>query len=82
MAGNIGSAARVKYGVVGPAVNLTARIQSLTAGGEILLSDALLARVSSIVSATPGRQERVKGLAEPITVYRLLEVKTVLEGAA
>jgi len=82
VAGNIGSADRVKYGVVGPAVNLTARIQSLTAGGEILLSDALLARVSSIVSVTPGRQERVKGLAEPITVYRLLEVKAVPEGAA
>jgi adenylate cyclase len=82
VAGNIGSADRVKYGVVGPAVNLTARIQSLTAGGEILLSDALLARASSIVSVTPGRQERVKGLAEPISVYRLLEVKAVPEGAA
>jgi sigma-B regulation protein RsbU (phosphoserine phosphatase) len=81
VAGNIGSADRVKYGVVGPAVNLTARIQSLTAGGEILLSDALLARVSSIVSVTPGRPERVKGLAEPITVYRLLEVKAVSEAA-
>jgi adenylate cyclase len=79
VAGNIGSPDRVKYGVVGPAVNLTARIQALTSGGEVLLSDALLARVSSIVRVTPGRHERVKGVSEPITVYRLLEVKAVSE---
>jgi class 3 adenylate cyclase len=46
-------------------------------GGEVLLSDPLLACVSSIVSVAPGRQERVKGASEPITVYRLLEVKAV-----
>jgi class 3 adenylate cyclase len=76
VAGNIGSPDRLKYGVVGPAVNLTARIQALTGGGEVLLSDALLARVSSIVRVAPGRQERVKGIAKPIVVHRLLEVKT------
>ena len=75
VAGNIGSPDRVKYGVVGPAVNLTARIQGLTAGGEVLMSEALLARVSALVSVAPGRSERVKGSSEPITVHRLLEVK-------
>jgi class 3 adenylate cyclase len=75
VAGNIGSPDRVKYGVVGPAVNLTARIQALTAGGEVLVSEALLARVSALVSVAPGRLERVKGSSEPITVHRLLEVK-------
>jgi class 3 adenylate cyclase len=75
VAGNIGSADRVKYGVVGPAVNLVARIQSLSAGGEVLVSDTLLGRVASLVSVAPGRTERVKGVSEPVTVYRLLEVK-------
>jgi adenylate cyclase len=75
VAGNIGGPDRVKYGVVGPAVNLTARIQALTVGGEVLLSEALLTRVSSLVSVAPGRLERVKGASEPITVHRLLEVK-------
>ena len=75
VAGNIGSADRVKYGVVGPAVNLTARIQALTAGGEVLLSEDLLARVSALVSVAPGRLERVKGSSAPITVHRLLEIK-------
>jgi adenylate cyclase len=75
VAGNIGSADRVKYGVVGPAVNLVARIQALTSGGEVLLSDTLLARVAPQVSVAPGRVERVKGVSEPVTVHRLLEVK-------
>jgi class 3 adenylate cyclase len=75
VAGNIGSADRVKYGVVGPAVNLVARIQSLTAGGEVLMSETLLGRVTPLVSVAPGRVERVKGVSEPVTVFRLLEVK-------
>ena len=77
VAGNIGSPDRVKYGVVGPAVNLAARIQGLSAGGEVLLSETLLARVSTMVSVAPARLERVKGSTEPITVYRLLEVKSI-----
>jgi adenylate cyclase len=72
VAGNIGSPDRVKYGVVGPAVNLVARIQALTLGGEVLLSDTLHARVASAVRVAPGRVEHVKGLREPVMVYRLL----------
>ena len=37
--GNIGSPARMKYGVVGSHVNLTSRIQSYTTGGQILISE-------------------------------------------
>ena len=37
--GNIGSAERMKYGVVGRHVNLTSRIQSYTTGGQILVSE-------------------------------------------
>jgi adenylate cyclase len=82
VAGNIGSPDRLKYGVVGPAVNLTARIQTLSGAGEVLLSDALLARVSAIVRVGPGRQERVKGVTEPVTVHRLLEIKKSQDGVA
>ena len=77
VAGNIGGPDRVKYGVVGPAVNLTSRIQGLSAGGEVLLSETLLARVSTMVSVAPARHERVKGASDPIAVYRLLEVKSI-----
>src|SRR2546426_9257274 len=65
VAGNIGSPERLKYGVVGPAVNMVSRIQTLTAGGEVLLSDDLLSRVSSFVTVTPGRAERAEGARVP-----------------
>ena len=74
VAGNIGSPEHVKYGVVGPPVNVLARIQALAAAGEILLSEAMLQRVTAIVDVGPSRMELVKGVSEPITMYRLLGV--------
>jgi adenylate cyclase len=40
--GNIGSMKRSKYGVVGQLVNLTARIESFTVGGQVLVSPTLM----------------------------------------
>jgi class 3 adenylate cyclase len=71
VAGNIGSLDRMKYGVVGPAVNLTGRIESLTVGPQILVSTATLDRVRTLVEVGPGVQVMVKGVPEPVTVYEL-----------
>ena len=54
VAGNIGSQDRMKYGVVGPAVNLTGRIEGLTVGPQVLLSEATLDRVRHMVTVGPG----------------------------
>jgi class 3 adenylate cyclase len=72
VAGNIGSKEHVKYGVVGPAVNLAARIQGLAHGGQVLLSSAALARVRGTVRVGPAFRARVKGLMEPVVVQPLL----------
>ena len=40
--GNIGSTKRSKFGVIGQPVNLTARIESFTIGGQVLVSPALM----------------------------------------
>ena len=48
--GNIGSARRAKYGVVGRHVNLTARIESCTVGSQILISEATRREVGDLVS--------------------------------
>lgn len=40
--GNIGSETRVKYGIVGLAVNVTERIQEMAGGGEVVISDPAL----------------------------------------
>lgn len=75
VAGNIGSPDRVKYGVVGPAVNMAARLQALAEGGEIVVSDAVLARADGEMRVGPAQSIRVKGFAAPVTVHRLLSVE-------
>jgi adenylate cyclase len=72
VAGNIGSKEHVKYGVVGPAVNLASRIQSLAHGGQVLLSQAALARVRGSVRVGPAMKTRVKGVSDAVVVQPLL----------
>ena len=72
VAGNIGSKEHVKYGVVGPAVNLASRIQSLAHGGQVLLSSAALARVRGFVRVGAAVHAGVKGVSEPVAVQPLL----------
>jgi adenylate cyclase len=69
--GNIGSQRRTKYGIVGPPVNLTGRIESYTVGGQVLVSDATLREAGDIVEVGESVQVRAKGAAEPITVHEL-----------
>lgn len=72
VAGNIGSERRSKYGVVGHAVNLTARIEDHCQSGEILISESTLAAVEQPL--TIGRSERVtaKGINKPVAIYELI----------
>jgi len=70
--GNIGSIKRSKYGVVGKTVNLTARIESFTVGGQMLVSPSL------IQSADPGLilgeeiEVHAKGMREALMCHELL----------
>ncbi len=71
VAGNIGSRRRAKYGVVGSPVNLTARIESTTVGGQILISAATAAAAGTDLRIDATLQIRAKGFAEPVTVHEL-----------
>jgi len=66
--GNIGSAQHIKYGVVGDPVNTAARIESLTVGGELLISQDLLDACGSVLQAGPPREVPVKGKSDPLLV--------------
>ncbi len=69
--GNIGSKKRIKYGVVGHGVNLTARIESSTVGGQVLISEKTrefcgdLLRIDSRMEILP------KGVQEPLAIYEI-----------
>lgn len=72
VAGNIGSERRSKYGVVGHAVNLTARIEDHCLAGEILISESTLAAVDHPLLT--GRNEKLtaKGINQPVGLYELI----------
>ncbi len=74
VAGNIGSIKRAKYGVIGAAVNLTARIEAFTVGGQILISDATRAAVDAEVVVVDSFQASPKGVAQPITLLDVVGV--------
>ena len=71
VAGNIGTAERAKYGVVGPAVNVAARLQALSEAGEIVASEAVVARAGANGATGPPAQVWLKGMHRPVTVFRL-----------
>jgi adenylate cyclase len=67
--GNIGSDKRTKYGVVGSHVNLTARIESYTVGGQVLISEATRQESGPAVKVTEKLEITAKGIDKPITIY-------------
>jgi adenylate cyclase len=69
--GNIGSDRRAKYGVVGPPVNITGRIESYSVGGQILISGETLEAAGDPVVVGARTEIVAKGAKAPISVYAL-----------
>jgi class 3 adenylate cyclase len=67
--GNIGSRKRAKYGVVGKPVNMAARIESFTIGGQALISQSTYDEVAPIVSLFGQIAISAKGASEPVAIY-------------
>ncbi len=67
--GVIGSKKRAKYGVVGSPVNLTSRIQTMAAPGEVLISDDTRAAAGGGVEIVETRHAELKGFSEPIALH-------------
>jgi adenylate cyclase len=71
IAGNIGSEKRSKYGVVGTTINLTARIESLTVGGQILISEDTKNACGSLLRIDSEFPAHPKGEKHTITIYQV-----------
>ena len=69
--GNIGSKQRAKYAVVGSAVNLAARVEGCTVGGQIFLSPSTWERLRDRVEVGVPVPVELKGIAEPLMLYEL-----------
>lgn len=69
--GNIGSEKRMKYSVVGSPVNLAARVESLTIGGQILSSESTVKALGDQAEIAGKLRVNMKGFERPITIYEI-----------
>ncbi len=77
IAGNIGSALRMEYTVIGRDVNLAQRIESTTKEGQILISESTYKVVENLIEAQQKDPVRMKGIVDPIPLYEVLGLKAI-----
>ncbi|MGH8927800.1 MAG: adenylate/guanylate cyclase domain-containing protein, partial [Acidimicrobiia bacterium] len=69
--GNIGSADRIDYTVIGNHVNLASRLATSASSGQVLVTDRTLAAVRDQVEATEVESLTLKGVQRPVRVFEI-----------
>jgi class 3 adenylate cyclase len=73
--GNIGSEQRAKYAVVGGAVNVAARVESATVGGQVFITEETLGQIAELAEVAEAILLDAKGLSEPLKLYELRNLR-------
>jgi adenylate cyclase len=83
IAGNIGSDAIMSYTVIGDAVNLGSRLESLNKqyGTRIIISDATRQRLGRAYRLRPLGDVVVKGKTQPVAIFEVVGRETVTQEA-
>lgn len=72
--GNIGSEMRMKYGVVGTAVNIASRIEANTVGGQVIIGESTYNLIKDLVTCETPQSFMVKGIKTPLVIYTVSSI--------
>ena len=72
--GNIGSEVRMKYAVVGSAVNTASRIESNTVGGQVMIGESTYNLIKGMVTCDPPQVFMMKGLRKPLVAFAVKQI--------
>jgi len=77
LAGNVGSAGRSEYTVIGDSVNTSSRICSSTPGGEVWIGAETYNQTKDYIETEKLEPQSLKGKAAPVMVYRVTALRPV-----
>jgi adenylate cyclase len=78
LAGNIGSAGRTEYTVIGDSINVASRICSSAPGGEIWIGAETYNQTKDYIETEELKSQSFKGKAAPIIVYRVTAWRPII----
>ena len=73
--GEIGFERRTEYTAIGTVVNLSARVCSIAAGGQILVTNTVVTAVDDRVESTPLGNIEFEGLSRPVPIHEVAALR-------
>jgi len=74
VASGVGSSEHSAYTVIGPSVNLAARLVDIAGPGEIVVDDAVHAEIAGAATCVALQDLAIKGIERPVTAWRLIDL--------